>query len=208
MKQQLKNQKIVCFGDSITETARTRNIYYPGGSGYFNIIKSKVETFYIDYNVEMINKGIGGNKTGDLVNRLERDVLAEKPDVVTMLIGINDLWHPYDAGDVIDFDQIEKNYRYLVETIRSNNIRLVVMTPFLFPTNNHFVGLMDSFYKLLSIIRSLIKEYNLEHIDLYPILQKYAEIGGNASITKDGVHPTQLGHGIIAHELDKYFWLG
>ena len=79
----------------------------------------------------------------DEINRLEKDVLSEKPDVVTMLIGINDLWHPYDAGEEIDFDQIEKNYRYLVETIQNNGIRLLVMTPFLFPTNDHFIGLMD-----------------------------------------------------------------
>ena len=53
----------------------------------------------------------------------------------------------------------------------------------------------------------MISEYDVEYVDTYRVLKKYADLGGNDSVTKDSVHPTQLGHGIIAHELDKYFWM-
>lgn len=206
-RKQISNCRIVCFGDSITDAKimQSNPEYKEDGSGYVSMFKRKVNTFFTQLNIEIYNRGINGNKTIDLIARLERDVLSLKPDIVTMLVGINDVWHPHRENIVPDFNQIEENYRELIRRITNKGIRLVLLTPFLFPFNDFYHSLFPHFLKVHEMVIRLAEEYQLECIDIYKSMKEIAEVVGNNHVTRDCVHPTILGHGIIAHELEKYF---
>ena len=206
-RKQINNCRIVCFGDSITDAKimQSNPEYKEDGSGYVSMFKRKVNTFFTQLNIEVHNRGINGNKTMDLIGRLERDVLSLKPDIVTMLIGINDVWHPHRENILPDFPQIEENYRELIRRITSKGIRLVLLTPFLFPYNDFCHSLFPHFETMHGIVLKLAEEYGLECIDIYKAMKEIADVVGYHHVTRDCIHPTILGHGIIAHELEKYF---
>jgi lysophospholipase L1-like esterase len=85
----LQNKKIVFFGDSITDSAKFSNPNYPYGAGYFNMVKSELDVFYPQFNLKLYNEGISGNKTENLLERFDKDVVPHKPDLVVLFIGIN-----------------------------------------------------------------------------------------------------------------------
>ena len=207
-KEVFKKGRWVCFGDSITDASRVYGHpdFREMGGGYVGFINNHIKAMFEEFQVEIINKGINGNRTESLLKRLERDVLSLNPDLVTILIGINDVWHPRRDGVEPDFVQIEKNYREIIERIKERNIRLVILLPFLFPSSQFFIDLVPYWEQMRTLIFKLIEEYELEHIDLYHSMKKYADLVGNKEIARDGVHPTIFGHGIIAFELAKYFF--
>ena len=93
-----KDGVIVIQGDSITDAGRFGDPEQLGG-GYARMVAKYIENFYPDLSMKVYNKGISGNRSGDLVRRWQTDTLDLKPTVVTILIGINDTWRAFDSGD-------------------------------------------------------------------------------------------------------------
>ena len=92
-------KRVIFFGDSITQAGVQ-------GNGYINLLKKQVDT----NKFELIGAGIGGNKVYDLYLRLEEDVLAKKPDLVFIYVGINDVWHKLGARTGTDYPKYIKFY--------------------------------------------------------------------------------------------------
>ena len=203
----LFNKKIIFFGDSITDANRLLNPKYPNGFGFVSMINDDYAINHGYANITILNKGISGNKTGDLLNRINEDVLSENPDVVIILIGINDIWHPYNENKKADKVQIINNLKEIVRILKENKIRVILMTPFLFPVDEYLRGLIFVFNELYYEIDKFITENKIEYIDLLKPLKEYALIKGNHTVTLDGVHPTILGHGIIAQQVINYLWI-
>ena len=84
--------KIVFFGDSIIEANRNAADPASLGDGYVSILHEKLKNLYEDVAFECLNRGVGGNSVSDLAARVQADVVAEKPDIVVLLAGINDVW--------------------------------------------------------------------------------------------------------------------
>jgi lysophospholipase L1-like esterase len=82
-----KGDRVVFLGDSITQGGNSH------AKGYVKLIEAKLKRDHADLGVEVIGAGISGNKVPDLQRRLDKDVLAKKPTVVVVYIGINDVWH-------------------------------------------------------------------------------------------------------------------
>lgn len=199
MLDSYKDKTIVFFGDSITDTCKMFCKDHPYGGGFVNMIKTELDVFYPTLNIKVYNEGIGGNKTEDLIGRIN-GVTSKKPDLVFLLIGINDIWHPYDSNITPNIKDIINRIDIIVNTLKENKSEVVLLTPFLFPTNDHFAGLMPLFEKLSIALHSYIKEKNIEYIDTYLLMKK----SNLLDLTKDSIHPTIYGHGILAQAVIDY----
>ena len=109
--------KILFFGDSITDMSRNRNEnaeeIYTYGSGYPMLVASALyRKNPLEYQV--INRGIGGDRSVDLYARIKRDVWNLNPDVLSILVGINDIWHELNENDGVELDRFEKIYSMIV----------------------------------------------------------------------------------------------
>ncbi len=122
-KIQLKQNSVIVFqGDSITDAGRKKDITEPNyeksyGRGYVGMLAGSLLAKYSDLNLKIYNRGISGNKILDLAKRWQQDTIELKPDVVSILIGVNDLWH--QLGDKASYSatvaDYETGYRELIE---------------------------------------------------------------------------------------------
>jgi len=129
------NVSIVFIGNSITDAGRLEPAYRPFGYGYVHFVAYRLLARYPEYNLSIINTGISGHTIRDLNNRWERDCLNHKPDVLSVLIGINDVFRQYtgtpDAAVLLDEYQL--TYKRLLSLVKEKyNCRLILIEPFMF----------------------------------------------------------------------------
>jgi lysophospholipase L1-like esterase len=121
---EVTQKKVIFLGDSITQGGAQ-----PGG--YIDMLKEELRKKGLDQKYELIGKGIGGNRIRELLARLEKDVISQKPDVVFIMVGINDVgfftWHPEDGGTPVD--QYELGLTYMAKRIRQKGGEVVLCTP-------------------------------------------------------------------------------
>lgn len=154
---------------------------------------------------QFVNFGISGNKITDLISRFNRDFVGQKPDVVSILIGVNDVWHEVDIHNGVDAPRFEKLYRGLLEDLREAMpaLKIMIMEPFVLDgsATHEFY---ESYFKpevaaRAAIAKKLAAEFDLPFIPLQcrfdEALERYPE---PSYWLKDGVHPTYSGHRVIA----------
>lgn len=207
--------KIIFFGDSVTDCGREKdkakmNANNRLGAGY--VIQAAGRLFLRDpVNTEVINRGVSGNRVPDLYARVKPDVWNEKPDVLSILIGINDLWHgihPINAG--VELPRFEKCYRALIEETRERlpETKIMLMEPFMLrgSETEELYSRFEEIYDYAAVVKKLAKEYGLWFVPLQKELYDATEKYGNVFL-RDGVHPTQQGAALIAdlwlREFDK-----
>lgn len=115
------NDHIVFYGDSITDAGRSRENSTNGnlGSGYVHLCAAQLLSQFPEYNLRVTNKGVSGNRVYDLESRLEADVLAIEPNIVSVLIGINDTWRQFDSGVQSPVEEFAASYRRVLEPLRA-----------------------------------------------------------------------------------------
>ncbi|GHV68777.1 lipase [Spirochaetia bacterium] len=201
MKTIFDDIKTVLFqGDSITDCGRDYQNKDSLGAGYPAKIAGIWENIFPEKKLTFINRGISGNRAIDLLGRYETDFKALRPDLVSILIGINDTWRRYDSGDPTTAADFEKNYRTLLENLKRDLPKaiIVIMEPFLLETTPPKDWREDLDPKIQAV-RNLAKEYADVFVPLDGIFTRYAVEGlDEAAMAADGVHPTPTGHGIIA----------
>jgi acyl-CoA thioesterase-1 len=192
------NSTVLFQGDSITDCGRnyeTDDL----GNGYVKKIADYFSIFHSGKNIRFINKGINGHKACDLANRWTKDCIELKPDYVSILIGINDTWRRYDCNSITTAEEFENNYRILLDRIKNEtNAKIILMEPFIIPVKPEMSNWYEDLQPKISIIRKLAIEYNAVYISLDgPLAEECAKLS-KEQIAEDGVHPTDLGHSIIA----------
>ena len=192
--------RVLFQGDSITAAGRDMRNYYNLGVGYPKYASELIAQAHPDINFEFINLGISGNRTCQLFDRLYPDALALKPDVVSILIGINDVWHRQKADPIFTSDeQIELNYRMILENIRKHtDAKIMVIAPYLIEREDKPQVRAD-LERIVVIIRRLADKY----ADVYiPLNEHMEEAVKNQPEPKyysaDGIHPNQNGAQLIA----------
>ena len=201
---ELKKEATILFiGDSITDANRRREDPTDLGYGYPLLVAAALLERYPELNLSLVNRGIGGNKITDLANRWEEDCLALDPDIVSILIGINDTWHNVGTeafGTQESIDRFEFYYRILLQTVKERtNAQIILMEPFVLPHPIDRKEWRIDLNSRIQVIRKLAKEYETDFVALYERLnalgmkQSYAYWTG-----QDGVHPTLAGHAVIA----------
>ncbi len=200
----LKNGDLILFqGDSITDCSRSREDAFDLGTGYPRMVAAALSALRPEKNLRFLNRGISGHKTSDLLARWEEDCLALRPAFLSILVGINDVWHRYDDGGNTDAE-MEKNYAALLTRTRNTlgDIPILLLEPFLTPDNSTSMKKEDA-EPIREIVRRLAEKFDATFVPLDAPLAKAAEAFPPLSLTLEGVHPTPQGHSIIAkHWLD------
>lgn len=178
-------------GDSVTDCGR-REDPEGLGDGYVRLIAATLPD-------EVLNTGISGNRAVDLAARWQTDVLDHDPDVVTILIGVNDMWRRYDSDDPTTADAFEATYRGLLErTVRAGRT-IILMEPFLLPVRSEQVAwLTDDLSAKIEVVRRLAGEFGTLLVPTHSALTAAALTETPVALADDGVHPTGRGHELIA----------
>ena len=182
--------KILFQGDSITDADRNRDDIHDLGKGYPKYAAEMLREQFADIDFEFIDLGISGNQTIDLVNRLESDFIDIQPDIVSILIGINDTWHRAENREWLPHEKFEENYRTVLEAIKTKtNAKIVILEPFLLPAEDKLYFHEDLDPKI-QIIRKLAREYADAYIPLDGLLASMSVEIDWKLVSEDGVHLT------------------
>lgn len=203
--------KIVMFGDSITDMGHQGEVgtVHSYGDGYPFIVCSRLgdeaPTKY-----EIINKGISGNKTVDLYARIKKDVWNLEPDVLSILIGVNDVWHELGGNNGVELKRFERIYRMILDDTleRLPNLKIMLLEPFfLRGTAVEYLGYegFTQVFDYAKVVKKLAEEYRLTFIPLQNKFNEMAEKYGAEYYLYDGVHPSVAGATLIANEWLKGF---
>mgnify|MGYP002512913991 CR=1 FL=1 len=129
----MKKLRILFQGDSITDAGRDRRNYFDLGHGYASVAAPLIREAHPELDIEFINLGISGNRTDQLFDRIKYDAVDLQPDIVSVLIGINDIWHRYGSGKIATTNtQIETNYRAILKRLKAQtHAKIVMLSPYL-----------------------------------------------------------------------------
>ena len=195
----MKKIKIVFQGDSITDAGRDRRNYHDVGPGYPKYAVEQMTKDFPEVEFEFINQGISGNRTSELFDRFYKDALAFEPDVISILIGINDIWHRYGGSKIATTDaQFALNYRSILERIRrESNAKIMILAPFLLD-KEPFEGMREDLKRALPIVRELAEEFADVYVPLDELFEKVLpEQPEPLYYSGDGVHPNLNGRAFI-----------
>jgi acyl-CoA thioesterase-1 len=192
------DDRILFTGDSITDCGRDRNNADSLGNGYAHIAGAHLQARLASPAVKIFNRGISGNRVCDLLARVEADLLALKPTVVSILIGINDVWRRYDSNSLTEAKAFERDYRTLLEKIATIRARVVLLEPFLLHVPDDRYAWREDLSPKIDITRKLAIEFGAELLPLDGLFAQAATQAPAAYWAGDGVHPTAAGHGLIA----------
>lgn len=207
-KPEKENLRFLFQGDSITDGNRGRNVdpNHILGHGYCFAISSRIGADFPHYGFQFANRGISGNTVSDLEKRWQTDTLDLKPDVLSLLVGINDVNAVIDGrDDALDAKVFETTYRKLLTACREQNpgLLFVLGLPFFFASGWR-KDLYDKWHPLTleraEIVKRIAIDFNAVLID-YP--RVFEEAQQRAPIDYwiwDGIHPTAFGHELMARE--------
>ncbi|GAB2318754.1 SGNH/GDSL hydrolase family protein [Alkalibacterium sp. s-m-22] len=198
-----KNDTLLFIGDSITDVGRDRMDGKDLGKGFPLMVASHLQSRYPAKRLTVLNRGIGGDSLKDLKRRWEDDCLIINPDIVTLLIGVNDTWRNQNDGVELtdeELDEFESDYRFLLKSLHQRtDARVILMEPFVLPYPKDRVGWRNDLDKRIQIVRKMARDYQTELIPLDGLLNAAGIRDGFSYYTgDDGVHPTVAGHGLIA----------
>ena len=202
--------KILFFGDSITDARRGRESDFNDRFGAGFVMQIAGELFLEDpLKYEIINRGIGGERIVDLYARIKKDVWNEKPDVLTILEGINDISHDVWHDNGVEFERWITIYRHLLEETKNKlpMTTIIVAEPFVLRgeiSNKDFTE-YQKIRERSKALKELVEELGLLFMPLQFIIDKKAKQYGKEIVLADGVHPTVYGAKLIAQEWLKLF---
>ncbi|WP_353483687.1 GDSL-type esterase/lipase family protein [Haliscomenobacter sp.] len=194
--------KVVLFGDSITQAG-----VQPGG--YITKMKEALEKQGIKDKYQLIGAGIGGNKVYDLYLRLEEDVLAQKPNVVVIYVGVNDVWHKTSLQTGTDPDKFERFYVALIKKFQTNGIKVICCTPAVIGERTDHSNQQDGDLNRYSgMIRDIAAKYDCPVADLRKEFLAYnlknnPQNKESGILTTDRVHLNDAGNQLVADLLLK-----
>ncbi|MDD3926374.1 MAG: SGNH/GDSL hydrolase family protein [bacterium] len=196
----IKNGSVVLFqGDSITDAGRSREDLNDLGQGYPMLTAAWFSALYPEMQVSFINRGISGNRACDLVNRWQQDCIDLKPDLVSILIGINDTWRRYDRNDPTSTEDFEAHYRKLLTATRENTgAGIILCEPFVLPVPEDRLRWREDLDPKIDVVHRLAREFGATLLPLDGIFAQASAQAQPDFWTPDGVHPTKAGHALIA----------
>lgn len=209
-------QKVIVFqGDSITDALRNYENDTYSGNGYPTLVKAKLGFDYPGQ-YTFYNRGVSGNRIVDLYARMKQDIINLKPDYLSILIGVNDVWHEIGRKNGVDAPKFERVYDWLVTEIQEAlpNVRMMILEPFVLEgtaTQNtaevpdRWRIFHDEVALRAAAARRVAQKHGLPFIELQNKLDAACEKAEPAYWLFDGVHPTAMGHELIAREWIKTF---
>lgn len=229
--------KTILFqGDSITDCGRYRGatdkkqtsiaLFRDGklfkkitalGEGYPALVSAELQkNFPGEY--RFINRGVGGDRIPDVYARIVRDIISLKPDYMSLLVGVNDVWHGFDFGSNNGTGAVrfEKVYNMLLEELKSEfpQLKIIIMGPFVLEGSatsdreshpDRYAEFRKGVAEMAEIAKKLAEKHGCPFIDLQSIFDEAVKTVPANELLSDGVHPTRKGHEIITKEWLKIF---
>ena len=204
-----KNDKMLFIGDSITDCGRSPAGKYVNvedmGSGYVMLVIGWLQALYPERNLCFVNKGVSGNTILDLKARWRGDVIDQKPDWLSIMIGINDVWRQFDrphhmvGENYISPERFEETYQELINQVRSDLKGLIIASPFYLEPNREepMRQRMDQYSK---IAKNIAEKNDALFINTQQAFDDYLTRAHHMTLSADRVHPNVAGHTIIARE--------
>lgn len=197
--------RLLMIGDSITDCGRDYNLPPAAGNsfgeGYVNLINGCLTGLMPESKIMVINKGISGNTILDLRRRWKEDVLDLKPDYVSVMIGVNDVWRHFDSilqqMEQVDLGTFKNTYRELIENTRPKVKNMILLSPFMLEENreDNMRKMLDQYTKA---VQELADEYGLLFVDVQAKMDQFLTHLSSYMLAGDRVHPNTAGHMIIA----------
>lgn len=204
--------KTILFqGDSITDCGRDRSDPAGLGGGYPMLAAKLLEQKYPGQ-FRFVNRGISGNRSTDLYQRRQADIFDVKPDYMSILIGINDVWHGLTMDRGVDVDDYMETMDRLLQEIKENlpHTRLMLMEPFV-NEGSATQARMEEFEEGVAMrseaVQMLCAKHDLPFLSLQFDLYELEEQHPAGHWTRDGVHPTLNFHEYMAQKWVKAFEL-
>lgn len=199
---------ILFQGDSITDAGRNKEIPHGMGVGYANMVAGELGAEK-PYQYIFRNRGISGNRVVDLYARIKKDMINMEPAIMSILIGVNDVWHEYKYQNGVSTEKFEMVYGLLIEELLQAlpNLKLMLLEPFVLPgsateaTEEHpdrWAFFSAEVPLRAQAVKRVAEKYNLPFVPLQEVFDKAnAEAPEPAYWLRDGVHPTAAGHALI-----------
>jgi acyl-CoA thioesterase I len=193
-KLNLTNNSIILFqGDSITDAERKANHNEALGDGYVMMIAAWLSALYPEFHLRFLNRGVGGNRVRDLRNRWKKDCLDLRPNVVSILVGVNDI-----SWGGTSTESFQTDYITILEQTSKMKSQIVLLEPFLVHYSSDLPELTKELDKKLEVLKKLAIEFEAKLIPLNDIFMKACLKREPSFWALDGVHPTLAGHALIA----------
>lgn len=200
-----KGSRLVMIGDSITDCGRNYEANPAGGGsfgdGYVNLVNACLTGLAPSYGIMVVNKGVNGNTIVDLKKRWQKDVLDLKPDYVSVMIGINDVWRHFDGSlqqlELVDPEEYKRVYDELITDTKPKVKEIFIMSPFMIEPNRQdkMRTMVDAYAE---IARETADRHGLLFIDVQKKIDAFLEELSSYIISGDRVHPNVQGHMIVA----------
>ena len=197
--------KLVMIGDSVTDCGRGRpvgeGLFSAYGDGYVRNIVAWLALNAPEHEIRVVNMGTSGNTTRDLEERWQTDVLELKPDWLSIMIGINDVWRQFDLplqpNEGVDPETYEETLNRLILDAKPLIKGLVLMTPFYIEDNRNdkMRARMDEYG---AIVKKLADKHHAIFIDTQAAFDEFLTHHHSAYIAWDRVHPNHTGHMLLA----------
>ena len=186
--------KVLFQGDSITDAGRDYADPHHLGDGYPKYAAEAIRERFPDETFEFINLGISGNRTWDLLGRWQTDCIDLQPDLLSIMIGINDTWRAFDSGNPTSAEQYEANYRRLLEDVRAHTkAKILMLEPYLLhdtPDKDRWRADLDA---KIDAARRLAREFADAYVPLDGLFASACVGHQPTHWSPDGVHPNENG---------------
>lgn len=198
--------KLILFqGDSITDSGRDFNYDPNMGYGYATMTAGKI---LMDYpgQFRFLNRGISGNRIVDVYARIKKDIINLKPDYLSILIGVNDVWHEISEQNGVSAEKFRMVYDLLIRELKEAlpELKILILEPFVLegPATKHAIDTFTTeVAKRAAVCKELAEEHGLIFIPLQKKLEALARATSNTYVLIDGVHPNTAGYELISREL-------
>lgn len=191
-------KKIIFLGDSITDAYHNLGVDIRGlGNGYVECICRKMEE--TGKEVKIFNRGHDGFTAAGLQKRLLQDCILQQPDIVSILIGCNDVGIMMNTGKTLEQQRFKEIYEEIIVEIQNETeADIICMAPFIFPRPEKYLNWIPEIRSAEAIIKKTAQKYGLTFLPLHDELQKAAKKCGYNDITVDGIHLTRKGAEVVA----------
>ncbi|MFA6714150.1 MAG: SGNH/GDSL hydrolase family protein [Victivallaceae bacterium] len=194
--------KILFQGDSITDCGRSRETAEPNtdlGAGYPALTAARLLADHPDKNIQVYNRGISGNRVVDLYARWKIDALNLKPDVLSILIGVNDTWHTFSSDNGVEVERYGRIYDEILTWTQNvlPQIKVVLCEPFVLEFGAVSAEWLEEIEARRKIVKELAEEFNFKFVPIQSILNEAVKKAPPKYWLWDGVHPSLAGHQLI-----------
>ena len=194
-----QKKRIVFIGDSITEWGLEGDREQLG-TGYVRLIHDYLTVTNPEKQFEIINRGVGGNRITDLASRWDQDVISLNPDIVSISIGINDVWRQLDqpGGKQVYPEQFAQIYDELLRSVtEKTNATIILMEPTVIEENVYSEG-NKKLISYVDVIHSIAENYHSIIVPTHHTFMEYLQANTHYKLTLDGVHMNPAGNMLMA----------